>query len=789
MSLPASYRVFVSAVSGELASYREEVARVLRRKGIDVCEEKHFRQGGATLLEKLNDYIANCDAIIFLIGDQCGSQLTEAHSAVMGDSESFKAYCYAKRQNIVSYTQWEWLLAKDMNKKCYAFLTTDGFKPDGDNKDNQQQRAAQASFRDWIKQTGKDRNTLTTVEQLIEDVLVLPFPDLTKGQPNNLTSASLGSLFKGRDQFLEDLHQQLNHAGDGASAITDKANPQRARAMHGSGGIGKTRAAIEYAWRNASDYSALLFITAQTPQMLQSGLAGLTDTLSMTELAQAPDEQRINAVLNWLQTNSGWFLILDNVDTDDAAEAVKGRLPSLTHGHVLITSRLSQWSAGVKTLDLGVLDLPDAVAYLLDATDANRTPTEQDKTSAEQVAEKTGQLALGLEHAAAFINARYVGFSDYLMLWENNESSILKTFDPNLIDYPQELLVTWTLSVDQLDDQARELLDVLSWLSPEPIPDSFFEAAPDDGRLEMREAMAMLCKYSLANRVQEAGQSGFQLHRLVQSTTRHHQLQEQNNELLTLDKALSWINDAYQGTAADVRDWPKLEPLAGHVKVLCEYADQHQKIGKNYPTSRLLNDLAQLYDNKARYAEAEPLMRRALRIDEQSFGEDHPMVAIRLNNLAQLLKATNRLSEAEPLMRRALSIDEQSFGEEHPRVAMGLNNLAQLLQATNRLSEAEPLMRRALSIDEQSFGEDHPDVARDLNNLAQLLQDTNRLSEAEPLMRRVVEIFHQFGQSTQHEHPHMQAAINNYSNLLIESGLTKDEANEQIQDMLDLEPS
>ncbi len=56
-----------------------------------------------------------------------------------------------------------------------------------------------------------------------------------------------------------------------------------------------------------------------------------------------------------------------------------------------------------------------------------------------------------------------------------------------------------------------------------------------------------------------------------------------------------------------------------------------------------------------------------------------------------LLQATNRLAEAEPLMRRALAIDEKSFGPEHPNVAIRLNNLALLLQDTNRLAEAEPL--------------------------------------------------------------------------------------------------
>ena len=61
-------------------------------------------------------------------------------------------------------------------------------------------------------------------------------------------------------------------------------------------------------------------------------------------------------------------------------------------------------------------------------------------------------------------------------------------------------------------------------------------------------------------------------------------------------------------------------------------------------------------------------------------------------------------------MRRALAIDEKSFGPEHPNVATRLNNLAQLLQATNRLAEAEPLMRRALAIFEKSLGPEHPDV-------------------------------------------------------------------------------
>ena len=79
-------------------------------------------------------------------------------------------------------------------------------------------------------------------------------------------------------------------------------------------------------------------------------------------------------------------------------------------------------------------------------------------------------------------------------------------------------------------------------------------------------------------------------------------------------------------------------------------------------------------------------------------GEQHPTVATLLNNLAILLQNTNRFEEAEPLVRRALAIDEASFGERHPAVAIRLNNLATLLHDTNRPAEAEPLLLRAMDI-------------------------------------------------------------------------------------------
>ena len=135
----------------------------------------------------------------------------------------------------------------------------------------------------------------------------------------------------------------------------------------------------------------------------------------------------------------------------------------------------------------------------------------------------------------------------------------------------------------------------------------------------------------------------------------------------------------------------------------------------------------------------------------------------------------NKLEEAEPLMRRSLAINEQSFGPTHPSVGINLNNLALLLDATGRYEEAELLMRRSLLIEEQNHGSEHPNVAIQLSNLALLLKKTNRLEEAEPLVRQALNILVKFAVATGHEHPLLLKTRTKYTTILRAMGQTEEE--------------
>ena len=133
-------------------------------------------------------------------------------------------------------------------------------------------------------------------------------------QPRNLPFASLGPLFLGRDADLDKLRAALD-AGKGAAVV--------GRALHGLGGVGKTRLAIEYAWRHEADYSALLFTRADDPATLNASLAALasTEILDLVEKDAPEDAVKIEAALRWLAAHSTWLADRRYVDDEKAVTA------------------------------------------------------------------------------------------------------------------------------------------------------------------------------------------------------------------------------------------------------------------------------------------------------------------------------------------------------------------------------------------------------------------------------------------------------------------------------------
>jgi tetratricopeptide (TPR) repeat protein len=764
-------KVFLSCVSTEFKSYRLKLANqlgALKDHPAEVKVQEDFQQGGFTLLEKLADYIRECDLVIHLAGDACGARPTAEHELTvfhsLGDTPPDPLPG-------LSYTQWEYRFGLRFERNTLVYLAAPETPrdcalpvPQTDEEARLQQSHLQA-----IRQSGKHRAAFNSYNTLVREV----FHDLglePERKINNLPYKSLGSLFKGRDNFLSKIHDTLGRAElHGFERSATISAPATAVAIYGLGGSGKTRVAIEYALHYADEYTALLFVRADSRAGLQQNLAALSgDTaLDLPQKDEPKIEAQMAAVLQWLQQHAAWLMIFDNADTEEAAHEVQDRLGELTlSGQVLVTSRLANWPSAIGSVSLESLTEADAAAFLLERTQDRRRKTSDDDAQARAVGEDLGQLPLALEQAGAYIDKYRLTFADYLAEWQGQRDKVLTWFDERLMQYPMSVAVTWQTSFDSLSEPARRLLHILSWLAPDPIPESLLQAGGGPFAMEnadqpktlpdAREALADLDAHSLVTRADESPL--FSVHRLVQDVTRGSELGNGGQPYLTA--ALRWLDAVFVSDPSDVRTWPVLVPLAPHALAVARRADTVHIIE---PTVLLMNKLGTLYRTQAQYADAEPLMRRVVEIYKEACGPDHPNVAAGLDNLAVLLRDTNRLGEAEPLMRRALAIDEKVYGPNHPNVASSLNNLATVLYATNQLEEAEPVMRRALAIDEKAYGPDHLDVARDLNNLAELLRFTDRSVEAEPLLRRVLAIDEKvYGP----DHPKVAIVLNNLALVL-----------------------
>jgi CHAT domain-containing protein/tetratricopeptide (TPR) repeat protein len=177
-----------------------------------------------------------------------------------------------------------------------------------------------------------------------------------------------------------------------------------------------------------------------------------------------------------------------------------------------------------------------------------------------------------------------------------------------------------------------------------------------------------------------------------------------------------------------------------------------------------LADLAKILGDRGKLVEAEELVRRSLRVREETLGANHPDVAISLNNLATYLTSRGDRAAAEPLLRRAVAIDEKALGPDHKDLGMLLDNLANLLDDDGDTDGGERLHRRALAIDEKALGPDHPSVALKRANLAAALAAKGDLAGAEEQSRRAVAIGER---ALGPEHPEVATLLDNLASILV----------------------
>src|SRR6266852_8332264 len=106
--------------------------------------------------------------------------------------------------------------------------------------------------------------------------------------------------------------------------------------------------------------------------------------------------------------------------------------------------------------------------------------------------------------------------------------------------------------------------------------------------------------------------------------------------------------------------------------------------------------------------------------EAQKSGHEDSHLAKSWNNLATIYYDAGRYAEAEKFFELATHLWERLYAADSVEAAQGLNNLAVLYLKTSRFKEAEALLLRALAIREKALTPEHPDVAESVDNLGQV---------------------------------------------------------------------
>ena len=75
--------------------------------------------------------------------------------------------------------------------------------------------------------------------------------------------------------------------------------------------------------------------------------------------------------------------------------------------------------------------------------------------------------------------------------------------------------------------------------------------------------------------------------------------------------------------------------------------------------AKALNQQVLNLDGQGQYKKAIPIAKEVLAIREKALGSEHTDVALNLNNLASIYETLSDYAKAEPLLQRALAINEK----------------------------------------------------------------------------------------------------------------------------------
>ncbi|GAA0505584.1 ATP/GTP-binding protein [Paractinoplanes deccanensis] len=579
--------------------------------------------------------------------------------------------------------------------------------------------------------------------------------------------------------------------------------------LHGIGGVGKTRLALEIGHRAAEKGVLVWWIDVPDAAALEAGIraVGYAAGATQDDFAKSHPADASWRALNRLGVR--WLLVIDNADDP----AVMARERPLAEGRgwiraprapgtVIITSRDGRpdgWAEWIVSYSLRPLSPEASAAVLLDlAESAGNTD------HAMRLGERLSGIPLLLHLAGSAL--RRAG--DLPARWSS--SATVRTFD----DYESALQTnvgsalgldelyqrTWEISVDQLTrtglPHARTLLLLACCFADAPLP---YEDMFDPDVLRASELLSTITPGELLRAVRGLEELGLvmtaptgiegrvaetallYLHPVVRTAGRAHpELANESGPYwrLAVDLLIA-VADRADASRSGTQIWAQISDHAAATLAIDSL--QRTKGARRVADRDLSRRVSVLRSGSRRLAQngwdAKSLIvyDALLRLQRERYGDRHAAVLTTRNERAGVLRAMGRHEEALDELDVVLAVLTDAHGRHHRDVLTARDNRARLLREIGRHGEAMDEFHQLVAAVTNEYGDHHEYTLTVRHERARTSLELERYDDAIAEFDDILAISRSLGEShhfsvliTRHERARALLELKRYDDALAE---------------------